>query len=84
MLSIAPYRYTAMTQPSKPASPTTANPPSPATHRVDHNAEWDADDGNEPPHGVLPVQDRGLLDSLGRAVSETVRPAADKTPDDPA
>lgn len=59
-----------MTQIANPA--TTAPKP-----RLDHNAEWDATDGDQPRHKPSDVNDSGALDSLGRAISEPLRPTAD-------
>ena len=51
-----------MTQQSNPA-PTAPKP------RLDHNAEWDAPDRDQPHHEASDVRDRSVLDSVGRAVS---------------
>ena len=59
-----------MTQQPNPA-PTAPEP------RLDHNPEWDAPDGPEPQHKPSDVHDRGVLDSVGRAVTDPLRPPAD-------
>ena len=59
-----------MTQPPNPA-PTGPKP------RLDHNAEWDAPDADQPPHEASEVRDRSVLDSVGRAVSDPLRPLAE-------
>ena len=66
-----------MTQQPNPA-PTAPKP------RLDHNAEWDTPDGPELQHKPSDVHDRSVLDSVGRAVSDPLRPLADTaTPGQP-
>ena len=48
--------------------------------RKDHNAEWDADDPSLEEwqrKGPQDVRDKGVLDSIGEAVSSPVRDAAE-------
>ena len=70
-----------MTEPKRPAAPEAhgkpASTPAPApagagSTKPRDDASWDDDEGTDWRHAPVAPKDRGVLDSLGRSVSEVV------------
>ncbi len=77
-----------MTEPKQPATPgargkpaSTPQPTTAATGGTEprDNASWDDDEGTDWRHAPVAPKDQGVLDSLGRSVSEAV---TGSTPDE--